>query len=439
MIAQGPRAVARLVGAAAAAIAVVGCGGTSGTSSGTPHSPLVVAAMQPFTGPDAFYGASVLPQCKAAAATINRAGGVLGHPLTCTPVDTIDPADALPVVNRMIASTSNLAFGLGPTSGAQEAVEPELIAAHLVHASSDSSPAFDHQTSVYNFRLPPSDAALGVALAAYSTTHGYRRVATVFSKDAAAQTAVPQFNHTYAKLGGTLTTSLTLANDQTSYRTEISHLLATKPEAIVTEMEPQTAATFFSQLLQLNNNQLIPVIASSRAVSTDWITAVVHAVGKAQYERYITAVGSDVPPSGPGHAVFAHAMLSLPVPAALKQGWTIDPFAEWTYDGVVLPALAMSEAKTTKSSVWAPFISKIANGVSGAVTVGSFAEGKAAIARGKTVHYVGASGPLALNQWNNNSVAYSGFRYTGSGVGHAALAPTGAPLTPSQLAAYSSK
>ena len=78
-------------------------GGSAATAAG---STLTVADVAPFTGPDAALGPTYLVSCDAATNAINKAGGVLGHMLGCKTVDTRgDPADAVPAVRQMYAST----------------------------------------------------------------------------------------------------------------------------------------------------------------------------------------------------------------------------------------------------------------------------------------------------------------------------------------------
>ena len=111
--------------AATASLAAAGCSsssststtGTGGTSSSASTSAsasggsygVTAGVLHAFTGQNAFFGLNAQNSCKAAALNINAAGGVLGHPLTCTDFDTKgDPADAVPVANRMLVSASHL-------------------------------------------------------------------------------------------------------------------------------------------------------------------------------------------------------------------------------------------------------------------------------------------------------------------------------------------
>ena len=104
--------------------------GAASQGSQPTGSPLTVADVAPFSGPDAALGPTYLASCYGATSAINAAGGVNGHPLTCKSVDTRgDPADAVPAVNQMFASTSNLALVIGCTSDEAAAVAP-IINAH---------------------------------------------------------------------------------------------------------------------------------------------------------------------------------------------------------------------------------------------------------------------------------------------------------------------
>jgi len=77
---------------AAASIAAAGCSssssssgsaGTSGSSAGSGGNYAVTAGvLHAFTGQNAFFGLNAQTACKAAAAQVNAAGGIMGHSLT---------------------------------------------------------------------------------------------------------------------------------------------------------------------------------------------------------------------------------------------------------------------------------------------------------------------------------------------------------------------
>ena len=108
-----------VAGAAALALTLAACGSTSSTPGSGSSSPpsgaaLTVADVAPFSGPDAALGPTYLATCYGATSVIDAHGGVLGHKLTCKSVDTRgEPADAVPAVNQMFASTPNLGLVIG--------------------------------------------------------------------------------------------------------------------------------------------------------------------------------------------------------------------------------------------------------------------------------------------------------------------------------------
>jgi hypothetical protein len=161
-------------------------------------------------------------------------------------------------------------------------------------------------------------------------------------------------------------------------------------------MDPQTAPTFFTEMLQLNNGRLPPIIQTSRAIDSAWLQPVLHAIGAAVFKRAFTIVAYETPNAGPGFTYWAKTLLAVPQHIPDRQQYLSDPYSEYYYDGFVLGALAMTEAKSTDSRKWAPIVSQIANGTPGAVMVHTFAEGKSALMKGESIHYVGAWGRCSL-------------------------------------------
>lgn len=430
------------------AAALAGCGGSSSTGGGgnsggggksdssSGHGPLTVAVFQPFTGANAAFGAEGVALCAAAVQSINTTGGVLGHQLACKDFDsTDDPADAVPVANRMIATASNLVDVYGPTDP-EPAVEPILNASSIVHFSDDSDPRYDHQTSPWFFRMQTSDSSAGVALALYATLHHFTHAAAVFTSDHGAQTSVPSLDHTYPRLGGSFAANLTLTPGQASYRTEAAQVISSHADAVITEMDQQTAATFLSELQQLNGGKLIPIITTSRALTSGWVRPVTQAIGVPAFKQYLVAVSANSTGSPSGLKIYTTNLMSAPTSIPDRKQYIADPYAQWGYDGIVLAALAMTEAKSTAPQKWAPLVLPIANGQPGAITVHGFADGVAALRSGKKIHYVGASGPLYFDRWHNNQSPFSGFTYDGK---TQALQPTGPAITPKQLAQAAEK
>src|SRR5215831_10102346 len=147
--------------ALALALGVTACASSSSSTSGSSApsgSTLTIADVAPFTGPDAALGPTYLASCYGATAAINSAGGVLGHKLACKSVDTRgDPADAVPAVNQMFASTSSLALVIGCTSDEAASVVPIINAHKMAMFCMTGQSEFDHTHFPYFYRLVPPD------------------------------------------------------------------------------------------------------------------------------------------------------------------------------------------------------------------------------------------------------------------------------------------
>jgi ABC-type branched-subunit amino acid transport system substrate-binding protein len=401
--------------AALAVILVAACGST--TQSATPKTytgTLTFASFNPFTGPDASFGPEMDAGCIVASHLINKAGGVLGHQTTCITVDTRgDPADAVPAAQKMLATTPNLVGMNGPSSDEALATVPIINRAHVPMFGDTGQAAFDKNIYDYFWRLTPPDDAAGIAMAVYAYRKGYRRGAAIFGNDISSQGNVPNLLTAFKKLGGTIVLNQTLALDQSSYRSEVEALIAAKPDVIFTEADPQTDAAYLSQLQQLHG--LIPVVGTQPTVQPPWAQAVGGAIGKDNLAKYFAGAQPYAPSQGPAWDAYNTELLASASAIPQPDQWSQDPYTETDYDAVVLMALAMLMAKTPDPVFFNRFIGDVAADKPGATEVHTFKEGMDALAAGKTIHYVGAGGPISLDKYHNSSGAFELVGYSADG------------------------
>jgi ABC-type branched-subunit amino acid transport system substrate-binding protein len=394
----------------ALALAAAGCGGGSGKPGA-----LVVGNFNPFSGGDADFGPEMVGGCAPAVRLINQAGGVLGHTMKCVAVDTRgDPADAVPAASKMLATTSNLVGVLGPSADEAQATVPVIDAAKVPMFADTGEAAFDRSKYAYFYRLTPADDVKGYALAQWAHDKGFTRAATVFGNDIGAQSDVPTLVRAFEKLGGKIVSNQKIALDQSSYRTEVTQMLATKPQVIFTEADPQTDATFLSELKQLHG--LIPVISTETSLQANWLKAVEGAIGATDLAKYVTGMQPYAPTSGPAWTAYDKALLASSSEVPKPEQWASDPYSMTYYDAVNLVALAMLEAKSTKPADFAPQIVKVSQASPGSTTVYTFAEGKKALAAGTQIRYVGAGGPIAFDPWHNSTGAFEAAHSAGGKV-----------------------
>jgi len=409
------------------AVLAAGCGSSSNSGGGgsggsgsnaSAGSALTVADVAPFTGTDAALGPTYLVSCDAATNAIDAAGGVLGHKLNCKSVDTRgDPADAVPAVHQMYASSAP-AFVIGCTSDEAASVVPIFAANKTVSFCMTGQSEFDHVKFPYFYRLVPPDLSESYAMVAIAKNRGYKRLALAFGNDIGSQTFIAPAIAAIKKAGLQLVSNQTLDLSATTFRTEAAKIVASKPDAILTEALGPTEASFLTEVKQLNGGKMIPVIGTSATISPDWFKSVSNAIGGSALAGDFQADNLITESSGPAFAAFAKAIDA----EKGKVGSTGDfstyltaPGAVHLYDGINLAALAMLAAHSTSPAKYMPFILKIGDGVPGAQVVHSFAQGAAALKQGKQIRYEGPGGPTSFDAYHDSAGLFQVDTYTPNG------------------------
>ena len=397
---------------ASAATSATSAAPSASAAAATPGTPLVFGDLAPFTGPDAFLGPRYLAGCYAGANNINAAGGVLGHPVTCQTFDTRgDPADAVPAAQQMLATTPNLGLVFGVTSDEASSVVPILNRAPMVVFSVSGQKEFDKSTFQYYYRLVAADDLTGVAVAIIAHNLGYKNVALVFGNDVGSQGTVPTLTASFQKLGGTIAINQAIALDQSSYRTEITQMLATHPDAIITEADGQTDGTYFSELKQLNGGKLLPIVGTDATVDPTWWKAASGAAGAADLAAAYSADNPSVILSGAPYDPFAAGINASTAQMSNIAQYLTVPYTMHIYDSVTIGALAMVAANSTSPATYQPFIAKVCTASPTATIVHSFADGVKALQAGQTIDYVGPGDQTVLNQWNNSPGGFDIVKY----------------------------
>src|SRR5215471_2944996 len=410
------------IGAVALAATLAACGSSS-SSGGVPSGQSIVFAdVAPFSGPDAALGPTYLVSCDGTTAAINKAGGVLGHKVSCTTADTRgDPADAIPAVGSLLARTHNLELVIGCTSDEAAAVAPVINSHKTVMFCMTGQSEFDHVHFSYFYRLVPPDLAESYAMTVIAKDLGYTRIALAFGNDIGSQTFVQPAIAAIAKAGLKLVANETLDQHATTFRTEAAKIVAAHPDAIMTEALGSADPTLLAEIKQLNGGKMIPIIGTSAAISPAFYTACAKAVGAADFAKNFHADNLVTATSGPAYNAFTKALLAVKgkVSGAQTGNFTTyftAPGAVHLYDGMNLAALAMIAAGSTDVAKWKPYLSSIGDGVPGAVTVNSFAQGVAELKAGKKIRYVGPGGPTSFDSFHDSPGIFQVDTYTAAGV-----------------------
>lgn len=419
---------AAILASVTAASALAGCaasaahGGSGGGASpaAAPGGTLTVADVAPFSGADAALGPTYLASCYGATAAINAAGGVLGHKLGCKSVDTRgDPADAVPAVNQLFASTPSLALVIGCTSDEAASVVPVINSRKMAMFCMTGQSEFDSVHFPYFYRLVPPDLEESYADVAIAQELHYKKVALAFGNDIGSQTFVQPAIAALKKAGITMTTNQALDLKATTFRTEAEAIIASRPDAIITEALGSADPTLFSEIKQLNGGKMIPIIGTSAAISPSFFKSAASAVGASTFVSGFHADNLVVESSGPAYQAYSKALLGVQgkVPGVTGNFTTYlsAPGGVHLYDGINLAALAMLESKSTSPSVYGPDIIKIGNGVPGATVCPDFASCAAALKAGHQIRYEGPGGPTNFDSFHDSPGIFQVDTYSANG------------------------
>ena len=300
VISRRVRAVAAIV--AAAGFAVTATSTAAGANPKSAGGSVVEASVIAYTGSNSFEGGVTDAGLYPAAYEINSAGGILGHKLSIDPVDTRgDPADALPLVEKMLATTPNLVgvTGCGTTSG--PTLIPVFNSDHVVMMCAAGEAKYDRNKNKYFWRLVPPDPANGIAMAIWAKRHKLTSVAAVFGTTSSAQGDLPGVLAGVKDAHMKLVANIGLTPDQPSYRTQVEQLISDHPQVIMTESDGPTAATFFGELKQLGGGHLVPIYGTEATVTSSWLKPVRGAIGTVDFNKYFTGIIGGTPAPSPAH------------------------------------------------------------------------------------------------------------------------------------------
>ena len=405
---QGKRkARRRFFQSAACCLALVfvlaACGGGGTTSNGGGSSgPVTMGVLSCFTGTLASLGQAMLQGAQVAQKAINDAGGILGRQLNIAHADTqCDEADSVPALRQLLA-TQDLVGIIGPETQEINADAPIITAAKIPDEFQGGSTLFDHNTNTWLWRDSPSDSQLGVAMALYAHKKGYQNAALLFYSDIAAQTFAAPITATWQKLGHKIVSNVTVAPDQTSYRTQVQQIINTHPDVIFTQTDAATAAVLFQNFKELDN-LAIPFVGTDVTGVDEYLKAVTYPVAHA----HLTSVY--------GTSVTGQATDAFNSVFAAQFGSTAQPLANanYAYDAVISLALAVDKAGSTSGTA----INAVLGSMSSppGTQCYTYKDCLSLVKAGTKINYDGASGDLNYNQYHNVFGPYGAFQVNLSG------------------------
>jgi ABC-type branched-subunit amino acid transport system substrate-binding protein len=338
------------------------------------------------TGKIAFVGDALQHGAKVGVQEVNAAGGVLGHPLKLDLQDTAgDTVDAVPAWHAL--ELHNPVFELGPTVFTVASVIRLYGPAHLPDFMVAGATTYDKMNYPYVFRVTPSDSTMADAMAAYAIHAGYKHAAIIFDNGQNSQTLVQPLTKAYGAHGGQVVYNASVVPLQASYQSILSKVFNKHPDAVFFQTDPQTAGTIFHEMEQLGYLN-VPIIATDNGASATFAKA----MGMSYATKYMTGMAG-ASPSGAAYQTYVQGY---------KKAFNTDKpldLSENTYDAVVIAALAMQDAKSTKSTDWLAKITDVSNPPGEQCT--SYPSCLALLKAGKQIDYQGASGNEDFDQYHN--------------------------------------
>jgi branched-chain amino acid transport system substrate-binding protein len=399
--AQGKRhGYLRVVFGYLAVVLVLAACGT--TPSSTPSAgPVTMGVLSCFTGTLASLGQAMLQGSQVAQKAINDAGGILGRQLNLAHADTqCDEADSVPALRQLLAA-QNVVGIIGPETQEINADAPIITSAKIPDEFQGGSTLFDHNTNPWLWRDSPSDSQLGVAMALYAHKKGYNNAALLFYSDIAAQTFAAPITATWQKLGHQIVSNITVAPDQTSYRTQVQQVINAHPDVIFTQTDAATAAVLFQNFKELDN-LAIPFVGTDVTGVDQYLKAVTYAAANA---HLISVYGTSVTGQAADefNKVFAAQFGST---AQLAN-------ANYAYDAVISLALAIDKANSTAGSDINAAMTTVTNPPG--TQCYTYKDCLKLLQAGTKINYEGASGDLNYNQYHNVFGPYGAFQVSLSG------------------------
>ncbi len=377
--------------------------GAAASAAATQGGTLNVGLIASLAGQFAANGTSKLEGAKAAVAEINAAGGILGRQVSIIPVDTRnDPVDAVPAARKMLA-TDNVSLVLGFSVADYQNALPIVDQSKMVSFTYIGSPSIDHKLFPYSFRMQPSDSVVGAAMAYYAKQKGYTKLALVFDAVEGAQDLIPPIEEAAKTLGIEIVAKPSVPVNVTSYESEILQIVKAKPDAMLMQLQPQEAGTFFNQLQGLGGDK-IPVIGSDLTAAPEWIKA----IGPARAASQLTSIIPSSGASGPAGETFVQTYQKL-------FGHSPRTFSSHFYDAMNVAALAMVDAKSIDPKVYVDSIADVTTPGPDKTVVYTYADGLKLLQQGKKIKYYGAGSPMTFNKYHDVTGSFEAVRASADG------------------------
>jgi neutral amino acid transport system substrate-binding protein len=414
-----------VVSVSAVALVLAGCATStsSGTSTSKPATTKVRSAAAtcadggtgfrfgtflPLTGSLASLGPAAVAGSGEALSEINAAGGVNGAK-ACTvstdSSDTTNPTIGNQSIQKLLAAKVSVILGAESSSVTENVLSTVTASGTVMFSPANTDDALTGISKWY-FRDAPPNSVEGNALGKQIVANGASKVGVLVFNDAYGTNLRDSIQKSVEAAGGSIVYGGTgkgqeFPATETTFGSEVSAILATKPDAIVVDAFDQT-------------NQILPALASA-----GWNMKNTYFVD-GNLNDYTTTAGIPDLTGAQGSTQGVNA--STTFKSTLSKWYaknengakiTAYGYAAESYDATMIMALAADQAKANDSASIQAQILPI-TGSAGGTVCKTYAACLALIKKGTKVHFEGLSGIGALNAGHDPSSGYiSIYQYVG--------------------------
>ena len=353
-------------------------------AGGAQAADIKVGSVAGVTGPIAELVVPIVAGRNLAAEHVNEQGGLLnGDTYTlvladsqCDPKAGVDAGTKVVNVEQVVAVLG--ASCSGATNGMVQSVTiPAGVVAISDSATAPSITELDDNDLV--FRVAPSDAYQGRALAELAVKAGYKTVAMTYTNDDYNAGIASVFETEFQAMGGTITGSQMHEPNKASYRSELATLSGGDADALA------LFAYYGGSGISIIRNSLENgLFEKFMAADGMFDQSVIDQIGQSnlQGNLMITQAASDYDDAS--YKIFAELYAETGQnPQA--------PYAAHGYDVAFLIALAIEKAGAADRGKIAAALREVASPPGVVIRPGEWAKAKAALAAGEEVNYEGAS------------------------------------------------
>lgn len=226
---------------------------TSGCQKAEKSNEIVLGAIMPLTGDAAVYGKNCKQGIELAVSEINDKGGINGKPIKIIFEDSqLQPKNAVTVFQKLV-SVDKVPAILGPlASSCAMATATVANQNKVVSFSPGASTPKLTDAGPYIFRNWQSDALEAIIMANYALKKGWQKFAIFYVNNDFGIALKDYFIKTIEKKGGAILVTESFEQGHTDFKTQITKIKNSTPDAIYLLSYPQQTPIIINQMKSLD-------------------------------------------------------------------------------------------------------------------------------------------------------------------------------------------